>query len=284
VEGGVGAGAIPLRGLVRFAPASSLNLHQSLPRPHPSHSTKAVIETPPGETWQIAFAPPPAQQREGDVLLAAAGGASNRVVLWSTNDAERVAEFAVPEPSSGAGGGGEDAGAAAASADPASSRGPRSDRFVLSIAYSPDGSRLACGAMDGGVHVFDTASGAHLHSLPGHFKPVRALAFSPDGRTLLTGCDDMLVHLYDVGAGALVDALSGHESWVLSLAPHPGGAVVASGSADASVRLWDLRARGAALQVAREATDQVWGVAWDGEGRRLAAVSDDRGVVIYTGA
>ena len=246
-------------------------------------STKAVIETPPGETWHIAFAPLPAQQREGDVLLAAAGGASNRVVLWSTNDAEKVAEFALPEPAAAAatagdGGGGE--GAAGAAAGPAA----RSDRFVLSLAYSPDGSRLACGSMDGGVHVFDTASGALLHSLPGHFKPVRALAFSPDGKTLLTGCDDMLVHLYDVGAGSLVDALSGHESWVLSLAPHPGGAVVASGSADASVRLWDMRTRGAALQVAREAADQVWGVAWDGEGRRLAAVSDDKGIVLYRAA
>jgi WD repeat-containing protein 61 len=246
-----------------------------------SYSTKAVIETPPGETWQIAFAPLPAQTREGDVILAAAGGASNRVVIWSTNDAEKVAEFCLPEPMAD-GGGGASAGAAA-SADPAASAAAprRSDRFVLSVAYSPDGARLACGSMDGGVHVFDTATGALVHSLAGHFKPVRALAFAPDSRTLVTGCDDMLVHLYDVGTGALVDALSGHESWVLSLAPHPGGAVLATGSADATVRLWDLRSRGAALQVAREASDQVWGVAWDAEGRRLAAVSDDKGVVVF---
>lgn len=261
-------------------PASPpITLTLTLPFREPNHfsSTKAVIETPPGETWQIVFAPLPAQTREGDVLLAAAGGAANRVVLWSTNDAEKVAEFCVPEPT---GDGGEDAAAGAGPADPAASS-RRSDRFVLSVAYSPDGSRLACGSMDGGVHVFDTATGAHLHSLPGHFKPVRTLAFTPDGRTLVTGCDDMLIHLYDVGAGALVDALSGHESWVLSLAPHPSGTVLATGSADASVRLWDLRARGAALQVAREATDQVWGVAWDAEGGRLAAVSDDKGLVVY---
>ena len=240
-----------------------------------------MIETPPGETWQIAFAPTPAQTREGDALLAAAGGASNRVAIWSTNDAEKVAEFCLPEPS--ADGPGGDAAPAGGAADPASSAAAprRSDRFVLSVAYSPDGSRLACGSMDGGVHVFDTATGALLHSLAGHFRPVRTLAFTPDGRTLVTGCDDMLIHLYDVGAGTLVDALSGHESWVLSVAPHPGGAALASGSADASVRLWDLRSRGAALQVAREAADQVWGVAWDPAGARLAAVSDDKGVVVF---
>ena len=51
--------------------------------------------------------------------------------------------------------------------------------FVLSVAYSPDGRRLASGSMDGTVAVFDTASGKLLHTLDGHFKPVRSLAFTP---------------------------------------------------------------------------------------------------------
>ena len=55
----------------------------------------------------------------------------------------------------------------------------KKERFVLSVAYSPDGKRLACGSMDGTVGVFDTASGKLLHTLDGHFKPVRALTFTP---------------------------------------------------------------------------------------------------------
>ena len=55
----------------------------------------------------------------------------------------------------------------------------KKERFVLSVAYSPDGLRLACGAMDGGVYVFDTASGKLLHALEGHYKPVRSLTFTP---------------------------------------------------------------------------------------------------------
>ena len=47
------------------------------------------------------------------------------------------------------------------------------------MAYSPDGKRLACGSMDGTVGVFDVASGKLLHTLDGHFKPVRALTFTP---------------------------------------------------------------------------------------------------------
>ncbi len=59
----------------------------------------------------------------------------------------------------------------------------RRDRFVLSIAYSPDGSRVAAGVMDGAVVVFDTGSGAVVQSLKGHYKPVRHLAFTPGART-----------------------------------------------------------------------------------------------------
>lgn len=55
----------------------------------------------------------------------------------------------------------------------------KKERFVLSVAYSPDGRRLACGSMDGTVGVFDTASGKLLHTLDGHFKPIRSLTFTP---------------------------------------------------------------------------------------------------------
>ena len=55
----------------------------------------------------------------------------------------------------------------------------KKDRFVLSVAFSPNGERLACGSQDGTVAIFDVASGKFLHHLEGHFKPVRALTFTP---------------------------------------------------------------------------------------------------------
>ena len=55
----------------------------------------------------------------------------------------------------------------------------KKDRFVLSVAFSPNGQRLACGSSDGTVAVFDVASGKFMHLLEGHFKPVRSLTFTP---------------------------------------------------------------------------------------------------------
>ena len=55
----------------------------------------------------------------------------------------------------------------------------KKEKFVLSVAQSPDGRWLASGSMDGTVAVFDAATGQLLHTLEGHFKSVRALCFTP---------------------------------------------------------------------------------------------------------
>lgn len=81
--------------------------------------------------------------------------------------------------------------------------------FILSVAYSSDGAMLACGSMDGSVHVFDAVKGEFLHTLPGRGKPVRGLTFLPDSRTLVTACDDMYCRQFDVHNKAQVHAFAG---------------------------------------------------------------------------
>jgi hypothetical protein len=49
---------------------------------------------------------------------------------------------------------------------PQSEEKDRAGAFVLSVAYSGDGRRLACGTMNGTVAVFDTATATLLHTLP----------------------------------------------------------------------------------------------------------------------
>jgi len=61
----------------------------------------------------------------------------------------------------------------------------KKEKFVLSVAQSPDGRWLASGSMDGTVAVFDAATGQLLHTLDGHFKPVRSLCFTPGARLLI---------------------------------------------------------------------------------------------------
>ena len=75
-------------------------------------------------------------------------------------------------------------------------------KFVMSVAFSPDGSKVACGAADGTISIFDANAHKRLHKLDGHALAVRALTFSKDSATLYSGSDDAHINVYDVSAGA----------------------------------------------------------------------------------
>jgi len=58
---------------------------------------------------------------------------------------------------------------------------------VWSVAWSPDGKRLATASSDNMAKVWDAASGQELLTLTGQVGPVWSLAWSPDGKRLATG-------------------------------------------------------------------------------------------------
>ena len=68
---------------------------------------------------------------------------------------------------------------------------------ILSVAFSPDGKRLASGSIDGKVKVWDALSGQETLTLKGHSDGVNSVAFSPDGKRLASGSADQTVKLWD---------------------------------------------------------------------------------------
>lgn len=240
----------------KFGAASSLDSYVTVWNMEDYSTVHQFTDIPPSETWSLAFAPPGAGSDK--LLLAVAGGTANAVRLLDIEGKAEAAVLSMPEPA----------------------ERQRREKFVLSVAYSPDGRRIAAGGMDGTVALFDTASGKLLHTLEGHFKPVRDLTFTPDSKQVITACDDNHAHLYDAEHGELIEAFSGHESWVLSVSAHPSGTAFATGSSDSKVKLWDLATRTCA-QTCSEHTDQVWGVRFRPDGTRLATISDDRSVCLF---
>ncbi|MGH3875118.1 MAG: NACHT domain-containing protein, partial [Pseudonocardiaceae bacterium] len=81
---------------------------------------------------------------------------------------------------------------------------------VLSVAYSPDGTRLLTGGDDASVRIWDATTGTPIHHLTGHTGAVWSVAYSPDGTRLLTGSDDASVRIWDATTGTPLHHLTGH--------------------------------------------------------------------------
>ena len=144
---------------------------------------------------------------------------------------------------------------------------------VMSVSFSPDGTRIAAGG-DGRIWIYDTLSGTQFAMLSDYTELVRALAFAPDNSLLASGSTDSTLRFWDTTAAREVLTLAGDSNLINALAasspdgvPMPGwdprterllaaspedpgrirslafspdGATLASGSADGKIRLWEV--------------------------------------------
>ena len=71
---------------------------------------------------------------------------------------------------------------------------------VESLAFSPDGARLATGGTwpEQTIRLWDVETGERIADFPGHKSNVASLAFSPDGRLLASGSFDSTILLWDI--------------------------------------------------------------------------------------
>ena len=53
---------------------------------------------------------------------------------------------------------------------------------VASVAFSPDGGRLASASSDETIKLWDAETGREVRTLRGHSKGINRLAYSPDGQ------------------------------------------------------------------------------------------------------
>jgi hypothetical protein len=153
---------------------------------------------------------------------------------------------------------------------------------VTSVAFSPDGKRLASasGSADGTVWLWDVATGRDVRALQGHSGPVPSMTFSPDGRRLASAGEDATVRLWDAASGLELLVLKGHKGEVTSVAFSPDGKRLASAGYDGTVRLWDA-AGGQEVLALKGPPGVVTSVAFSPDGKRLASAGEDGTVRVW---
>jgi WD40 repeat protein len=138
------------------------------------------------------------------------------------------------------------------------------DEGILSVAFSPDGTRLLTGSLDKTAILWDVkwdASGKvpslsvsrrvydHTDSIPG-------VAFSPNGRCFVTASRDRRALVWNAANGQLVRAIVGHQDGLEGAAFRPGpddgkpevadaelcGRELATASYDGTARRWNVGA------------------------------------------
>jgi eukaryotic-like serine/threonine-protein kinase len=112
--------------------------------------------------------------------------------------------------------------------------------YIVDVAWSPNGQRIASACDDQTVRVWDATNGqttfqVYRHQTP---SPMWAVAWSPNGYTIASGSKDGKVEVWDASTGTRLIRYEGHSNSVDAVAWSPDSTLIASASHDGTVQVW----------------------------------------------
>ncbi|QDU31381.1 Serine/threonine-protein kinase PknB [Anatilimnocola aggregata] len=150
----------------------------------------------------------------------------------------------------------------------------------LSVSFSPDGERIACGMRSGEVLLLDSTDRTVLNSCKYHLGPVYSVAFSADGTLLATGTGDNHCAVITSDTLELRYFLRGHTNAIRQVAFSRDMQLLCTASLDGSVKVWDLHSGTLKATLAKSplsAFSDSYAVAFTPDGKSIVgAYSNDQ--------
>ena len=150
---------------------------------------------------------------------------------------------------------------------------------VLSVAISPDGSKIATAGRDGTAKLWNW-EGSTLVELKGHEGPVSFITFSTDGQVVATAGEDGTVRLWDLNGQErlklqvpLTKTQSNTGAPLLTLDVSPNQREFATGSGDGRIQRWDWS--GNALSSFAAHNGAIYDLTYSPDGQTLASGGGD---------
>ncbi len=159
-------------------------------------------------------------------------------------------------------------------------RGEEHEDQVYTLAFSPDGERLASSSDDERVVIWNARSGQVERTISPPGSDVLSVTWSPDGRRLACDAAPFIAQIWDALDGSLFATLEGHTKEVLCTAFSPDGRFLATASDDRTIRLWDAET-GAPHAVLTGHRRRIEKICWSPDGRLLASGSNDCNVHLW---
>ena len=151
---------------------------------------------------------------------------------------------------------------------------------IISLAFTPNGERLATGDADGKIRLWRVSDGKQLLILQGHESWVWSISFSPDGQTLASSSEDSAICLWDVASGQCLKTFQGQTNGVRSISFSPNGQMLASSSEDSTIYLWDV-ASGQCLKTLQGNTERTLTIGFSPDSQTLISGSDDAAIRLW---
>ncbi len=150
---------------------------------------------------------------------------------------------------------------------------------LKSVAWSPDGSRLATG-VSSILRILDASTGEELRQLRGHDGWVNAVDWSPAGSEIVSASNDKTVRIWDATSGNTLQILSELEYGVNTVAWSSDGSALAGGSYG-EVFVWDAKTGDRLHTLSLEDRTLIKSLAWSPDGGRIVLGSNDHRVRIW---